>query len=194
MRSQAKVIKKICGTCGCWSQPNKANADGNCRALPPTASGWPGTRDADWCVAGWIEDTRNSVPDNSMSIASDLGQVGLNYAYIRDYSDDACTWLECVMEAPDAIPMAVRHILANPLEGGVTARLPAWKDCDELLNWALNEPGGDNPALGDESGIFCYLDTPEERAQNLAILGAFEESHPWVVLCKRLAAETAACV
>lgn len=192
VRTQYSIAEQTCATCRCWSRQDKAKADGECRALPPTASGWPHTKDADWCVAGWVKDGRVLVPDTTNSSVPDLGQVGLNYAYVRDYPEDACTWLECVTEHPTSIPVAVWHVIASPLQGEVTEPLPAWEECDALIQWATNEPGGDNPAAADASGIFCYLDTPEERELNLAVLSAFEESHPWIVLCKRLAEKVSA--
>lgn len=186
MRAQYSSAEQNCATCGCWSRQDRGGYEGECRALPPTSSGWPHTKDSDWCRAGWVKDSRGLVPTTPTSTVPDLGRVGLNYAYVRDYPEDACTWLECVTENQASIPVAVRHIVERPLEGEVTELLPVWEQCDALLNWALGEPGGDNPAAAEASGVFCFLDTPEEREQNLAILAAFEESHPWIVLCKLL--------
>jgi len=116
----------------------------------------------------------------------DFGQVGINYVYVRDYADDACTWLESVMENPEAIPAELQDMLQNPLAGIVTKRLPVLDVCDQLIQWALAEPGGDNPALGDESGIFCYLDSEEERDRNMAVLASLGDDHAWVRTCKQI--------
>ncbi len=177
--------EKICNTCGCWNRQSPEGVDGECRAAPPVV-GWPQTKAMDWCVTGWISDPRQDSSPALVPNNRDLGQLGLNYAYIRDYAEDACTWLECVMEEPNKIPVALRHVLANPLGNIVTEPLPALDDCDDILKWALSEPGGDNPAVGDESGILCYLDAPEDRARNEAILVSLGDDHPWVAFCAQL--------
>ncbi len=179
---------KICDTCGCWSKPATEDR-GECRALPPTITGWPNTTANDWCISGWVHDTRLT-HDRLPMLAP--GRVGFNYAYIRDYAEDACTWLESAIENPKEIPSAFRHVLANPLNNEVTELFPILseegEDCEAILQWAGALPGSDNNALEDDAwmGILCYLEETVVRQENEAIRASLCDNHPWIVLCKKV--------
>ncbi|MDR6397973.1 hypothetical protein ACTOWA_00285 [Herbaspirillum seropedicae] len=180
-----KAVVRICGTCRCWNLVPGKDA-GECRqGPPPTRSGWYSTRAADWCVSGWRRDDRAPAPTVHRRFEIDsTGRIGINFAYVRKFPEDAMKWLSAVRDSADAVPKAFRAVVESPLSGLLTEELLEGSDdgspsCDSILNWAAGLPGGDREDIGDEPGILRYVDTDDERAEMAAELALIPEDHPW---------------
>lgn len=182
-----KAAVRICGTCRCWNLVPGKDA-GECRqGPPPSRSGWYTTRAIDWCVSGWRRDDRSPAPTPAAQRHFEIdgmGRIGINYAYVRRYPEDAKLWLAAVHADASGVPSAFLEIVSAPLSGKLTELLLEVSDddpscCDAILNWAAGLPGGDREDIGDDPGILRYVDTEDERVVMMEELSLIPPDHPW---------------
>lgn len=172
-------MEHTCSICEQWEAKTT-----ECRANAPSVNGWPKTKPDDWCGA-WLEREITPVTAHPPKRLMDMSRIGINFAYVRDFPDDACSWLECVLATPKAIPVLLCPLFQSPIGHYVTELLPVVgaageEDADSALRWGAKQPGGDNPLVGDAPGILSYFDTEEEQSVNMAVLASFAKDHPWV--------------
>lgn len=163
----------LCQLCRQWEATTT-----ECRAKAPSADGWPRTKPDDWC-GEWLKREVVQMTAPSTSRPMDMCRIGINFAYIRDFPDDACTWLSCILENSEVIPVQLRPLFQSPIGHCVTDLLSV-EDADSILRYWTALPGGDNPLVGDESGILAYFDTAEDQSANMAVMASFAGEHPWV--------------
>lgn len=173
-------LEKICSACGAW-QPCEDN--GECRKNAPVIGGWPQTAGSDWCLQ-WIKDERPKAPVVKEEKRS---QIGINYAFVRDYPEHAATWLNAALAAPDSIPLALRPVLADLFGAVWTPLLLDWGGngdcCERLLCWAEQLPCFCNDDTAEEDadyrGLLMSMDDQDEITASRIALGEIPADHPW---------------
>lgn len=185
---------KTCQTCSAWQ--SQAQGRGECRKNAPAVAGWPKTNDADWCCQ-WLKDQRPPAPAKK---EMERWQVGINYVFVRDFPEQATTWLQAALAEPERIPEELRPVLADPLGDVLTDLLPDWVDggpcCERVLLQAEQLPGfcNDETAAGDDDyiGLLMSMSNDEEIAASRQALTEIPADHPWRGILAELKAESTA--
>lgn len=182
---------RTCGSCDCWDRAEQAES-GQCRVNSPSGSGWPMTQKNDWCVNGWRKSTKSVQAIKTGGEKEDLDRVGFNFEYVQRHPDAAMTWLKEVFKSPRGIPEPLKSLFLQPDTVSATSLLPVFRDCDDLFEWAYSIPGGEDKTASDAEpcySMLMYIGDESERQSNLTQLAAMTPDHPWLLLCKVLAAK-----
>ena len=172
-----------CQTCGAWQVNRSEPQKGECRKESATTHGWPKTKATDWCCV-WIVDARPAKPADKKR-GHDLNRLGINYVFVRDYSELAAMWLTAVLTATETIPAELRPVLERPLDNVQTAKMPDWLDgdgvcCENLLRWAEGIEGFSNGGDNDEYvGMLMMDDDPSMAVASQEALASLPPDHPW---------------
>lgn len=181
---------KQCQSCHGWHHGD--DNQGQCRKHAPHPTGWPNTTSQDWC----LEWTPKQVPPKAPAVfkASDTStkpqQICINYVFVRDYPRLATEWLQAATADPDAIPLPLRPVLAEPLAGILSAPLPEFlkegECCERILNWGDKLPGscndGEEEGAAEYVGILITTSETDEITDSQAAMLQIPNSHPWRAL------------
>lgn len=171
---------KTCKNCGAW-QPSAEK--GQCRKNAPVTGGWPATDATDWCLQ-WSKAGAPKKFFAPQAKRMESWQLGINYAFVRDYPADAANWLKAAMAEPDKIPAKLRPVLDNVFGEVWTEKLPDLGEdgtgYETIFLWAEKLPGFFNEDAPEEDlGLLMTMQEPDEiQASHLALSG-IAESHPW---------------
>jgi hypothetical protein len=100
-------------------------------------------------------------------------------------------WLNAALTGGNEIPPQLVPLLRNPAEFTCTGDIPVFDEADSLFVWANALEGGEDKDAPDSelcTSILTYLDSAEELRNEL-FFKQMGKDHPWIVLCKRLAAK-----
>lgn len=169
-----------CDTCKAWQYTDTDK--GECRISAPHVTGWPRTGNQDWCCQ-WSK--REYKPVTSEDTLQQW-QIGLNYAYARDYPERAQAWLAAIMDnGVDNIPNVLRPLLTEPHRGAITPPMPDDSDdghcCEALMQWAEAFPHFCNDAdeIDEFASVLISIADEAELVANRAIHASLPANHPW---------------